>query len=75
MEYWEDKTKPFRLRMNDVFKEQIDYLEKIVPNFKVVSAVSHFDKYSPHLHIVGVPFKEGNKKLYVNNCWQGSYIY
>lgn len=61
MEFWEDKDKKYRLKMNDVFKEQIDYLEKIVPNFKVASAVSHFDENSPHLHIVGVPFKEGNK--------------
>lgn len=61
MEYWEDKKDFFKLRMNDVFKEQIDYLEKIVPNFKVASAVSHFDEHSPHLHIVGVPFKTGNK--------------
>ena len=61
MEFWEDKDKKYRLKMNDVFKEQIDYLEQIVPNFKVASAVSHFDENSPHLHIVGVPFKEGNK--------------
>ncbi len=61
MEFWEDKDKKYRLKMNDVFKEQIDYLEKIVPNFKVASAVSHFDENSPYLHIVGVPFKEGNK--------------
>ncbi|MDD4795921.1 MAG: plasmid recombination protein [Bacilli bacterium] len=61
MEYWEEKKKPMKLRMNEVFKEQIDYLEKIVPNFKVASAVSHFDEHSPHLHIVGVPFKTCNK--------------
>lgn len=61
MEYWEDKKDLFKLKMNDVFKEQIDYLETIVPNFKVASAVSHFDEHSPHLHIVGVPFKVGNK--------------
>ena len=61
MEYWEDKNKLMKLRMNDVFKEQIDYLETIVPNFKVANAVSHLDEHSPHLHIVGVPFKSGNK--------------
>lgn len=61
MGYWEDKNKLMKLRMNDVFKDQINYLESIVPNFKVASAVSHFDEHSPHLHIVGVPFKSGNK--------------
>jgi len=61
MDFWEDKNKDYKLKMNEVFKEQIDYLEHIVPNFKVASAVSHFDEHSPHLHIIGVPFKEGNK--------------
>ena len=61
MEFWADKSKDYRIKMNDVYTEQIKYLEKIVPNFKVASAVSHFDENSPHLHIVGVPFKEGNK--------------
>ncbi len=61
MDFWEDKNKLIKLRMNEVFKEQIKYLENIVPNFKVASAVSHFDESSPHLHIVGVPFKTSNK--------------
>ena len=33
-------------------------LEKVVPNFKIANAIIHFDEASPHLHIVGVPFKE-----------------
>jgi Plasmid recombination enzyme. len=61
MEYWEDKKELFKLRMNDVFKEQIEYLENIVSEFKVANAVAHFDEHSPHLHIVGVAFKEGTK--------------
>ena len=61
MEFWEDKNKDYKLKMNEVFKEQIDYLEQIVPNFKIANAVAHFDEHSPHLHIVGVPFKKGNK--------------
>ena len=58
---WEDKNDLFKLRMNDIFKEQIEYLENIVPSFKVANAVAHFDEHSPHLHIVGVAFKEGTK--------------
>ena len=48
-------------KLFDVFREQIDDLEKIVPNFKIANATAHFDESSPHLHIVGVPLKEGMK--------------
>ena len=47
--------------MVEVYKEQILDLENIVPNFEVANATIHFDKSSPHLHIVGVPFKDGSK--------------
>lgn len=36
-------------------------LEEVVPNFKIANATIHYDESSPHLHIVGVPFKEGMK--------------
>lgn len=61
MDFWKDKDKDYRSKMNDVFDDQIKYLEKIVPSFKVASAVVHYDEHSPHLHIIGVPFKKGNK--------------
>lgn len=48
--------------MNEVFKEQVEALELIVPNFKVANATIHFDESSPHLHIIGVPFKEDRKR-------------
>lgn len=47
--------------MTEVFKEQIRDLEKIVPSYKIANAVVHYDEASPHLHIVGVPVKDGNK--------------
>ena len=47
--------------MTEVFKEQIRDLEEVVPNFKIANATIHYDESSPHLHIVGVPFKEGMK--------------
>ena len=28
-----------------------------MPNFKVCSAIIHYDETSPHMHIVGVPIK------------------
>ena len=47
--------------MVDVFKEQAQDLENVVLNFKIANATIHFDESSPHLHIVGVPFKDGMK--------------
>ena len=61
MDFWSDKNDKFQKKMTDVFKEQIDDLELVVPNFKIANATIHYDESSPHLHIVGVPFKEGMK--------------
>lgn len=61
MDFWSDKDDKFKHKMVDVFKEQAQDLENIVPNFKIANATIHFDESSPHLHIVGVPFKDGLK--------------
>ena len=61
MHYWKDKSREEKYKMVDVFKNQVVDLEKIVPSFKVANATIHFDESSPHLHIVGVPFKENCK--------------
>jgi len=61
MEFWKDKEDSYKRKMTEVFKEQIQDLDKIVPSFKVANAVVHYDEASPHLHIVGVPVKDGNK--------------
>lgn len=61
MKYWENKSKKDKLKMVDVFKDQIIDLEKVVPNFKVANATIHFDESSPHLHIIGVPYKDNCK--------------
>lgn len=61
MNFWSDKDVEFKKKMTEVFKEQIQDLEKVVPSFKVANAVVHYDEASPHLHIVGVPIKNGNK--------------
>lgn len=47
--------------MTNVYKKQVEDLENVVPSFKVTSAIIHYDETSPHMHIVGVPIKEGNK--------------
>ena len=61
MDFWADKNDNFKHKMIEVYKEQILDLENMVPNFKIANATIHFDESSPHLHIVGVPFKDGSK--------------
>ena len=61
MEFWSDKDDKYKHKMTEVFKEQIIDLEEVVPNFKIANATIHYDESSPHLHIVGVPFKNGMK--------------
>ena len=63
MDFWNDKDKQYRLKMIDVYNEQIKDLIKIVPTFKIANATIHFDETSPHMHIVGVPV--------VENCTRG----
>lgn len=59
--YWDTKDNNFKYKMTNVFKEQVNDLENLLPNFKIASAIIHYDETSPHLHIVGVPIKYKNK--------------
>lgn len=59
--YWDTKDDDYKRRMTDVYQKQVEDLENVVPSFKVTSAIIHYDETSPHMHIVGVPIKEGNK--------------
>ena len=63
MDFWNDKDNEYRLKMIDVYNEQVKDLVKIVPTFKVANATIHFDETSPHMHIVGVPI--------IENCNRG----
>jgi len=63
MDFWNDKDNEYRLKMIDVYNEQVKDLVKIVPTFKVANATIHFDETSPHMHIVGVPI--------IANCTRG----
>ena len=63
MDFWKDKNEEYRLKMIDVYNEQVKDLIKIVPTFKIANATIHFDETSPHMHIVGVPV--------VENCTRG----
>ena len=59
--YWDTKDIKFKKRMTNIFKNQVNDLETIMPNFKIASAIVHYDETSPHLHIVGVLIKTGGK--------------
>ena len=63
MDFWKDKDKQYRLKMIDVYNEQVNDLLKILPTFKIANATIHFDETSPHMHIVGVPI--------IENCTRG----
>ena len=63
MDFWNDKDQEYRLKMIDVYNEQIKDLIKIVPTFKIANATIHFDETSPHMHVVGVPV--------IENCTRG----
>lgn len=61
MEFWSTKDINYKKKMTNVFEEQVKSLEELVPNFKIASAIIHYDEKSPHLHIIGVPIKYQNK--------------
>ncbi len=63
MDFWNDKDNEYRLKMINVYNEQVKDLIKVVPTFKIANATIHFDETSPHMHIVGVPI--------VENCTRG----
>lgn len=62
MDFWNDKDMHYRQGMVQVYKEQVQDLMKIVPEFKIANAVIHFDEVSPHMHLVGVPIKADYKR-------------
>ena len=62
MDFWQDKDDEYRFKMIDVYNEQIQDLNKILPSFKVANATIHFDETSPHMHVIGVPVIENCKK-------------
>ena len=61
MEYWDDKSLEYKYQMTQVFEQQLEDIQEIVPNFYIANATIHFDEHSPHMHIVGVPVKENCK--------------
>lgn len=60
-DFWKEKNLSEKKVMEKIFQDQIDALAEYCPNFKIASAVAHYDEASPHLHIVGVPVAKGYK--------------
>lgn len=61
MDFWNDKTMDYKKQMTEVYKDQIYKLMEVVPDFKVANAVVHYNETSPHMHLVGIPVKDGYK--------------
>ena len=61
MEFWKAQELSSKKQMTEVFAGQVEKLKELLPDFKVANVVAHYDETSPHLHIVGVPVKEGFK--------------
>ena len=61
MEYWDEKSLDYKYGMTQVFEQQLEDIQEIVPDFYIANATIHFDEHSPHMHIVGVPVKENCK--------------
>lgn len=61
MEFWKSQDLDCKKQMTHVFKGQVDKLKELLPEFKIANVVAHYDETSPHLHIVGVPVKDGYK--------------
>ena len=61
MEYWDEKSLEYKYQMTQVFEQQLEDIQEIVPDFYIANATIHFDEHSPHMHIVGVPVKKNCK--------------
>lgn len=61
-DFWQDKNNAEQQSMSVIFRDQLAKLQEYCPDFKVASAVIHYDESSPHMHVVGVPVAHGYKK-------------
>lgn len=61
IEFWDTKDDEYKEKTVKVYSENLKCLEELVPEFKITNAVVHLDERSPHMHIVGVPVKDGCK--------------
>jgi len=60
-DFWDSKNFNYKKNMVDVYSRNLNYLEELIPEFKITNAVVHLDENSPHMHIVGIPIKTNCK--------------
>lgn len=61
-DFWGNKSLEEKKGYSGFYEKQLEYFEELYPDFRVVSAVIHFDETSPHMHVIGVPVAKGFKK-------------
>lgn len=66
-EYWKEHNDK-RENMINVYKSQLEHLQKIMPNLLILNATFHNDEKSPHLHIIALPFHDNYKKGLKKQC-------
>lgn len=66
-QYWE-KHNDKRENMINVYKSQLEHLQKIMPNLVILNATFHNDEASPHLHIIVLPYSSEYKKGLKKQC-------
>ena len=66
-QFWE-KHSDKRENMINVYKTQIEHLQKIMPNLVILNATFHNDESSPHVHIIALPFFDNYKKGLKKQC-------
>lgn len=62
--FWEE-NKDKKEIMTQVYKEQLEYLQDIMKDLHIVTAVVHQDETSPHMHVIAIPvasYEKGLKK-------------
>ena len=61
--FWENKGMLFKRisESESFYQSQLDYLEELIPNFKISNAILHLDESSPHVHVIGVPIRNDCK--------------
>lgn len=66
-DYWKEHSDK-RENMINVYKSQLEHLQKIMPNLLILNATFHNDESSPHIHIIALPYSENYKKGLKKQC-------
>lgn len=61
--------------MSEVFDYILEYLQKLLPEFKIANAVIHFDEASPHMHVAGVPYGKEQSVDYLRKYQKEMYLH